>query len=450
MDSRVRREAATLAAAGYAVTVLATGRGGSTAIEREQVGGFEIIRVPVPAGWQRHWLSVVRPGVGRDRALTAAREALRGGPGAWPRAVGSLGRAVAWLGLSIVRRLTLAIPTRIGGPGEWPPAQLYWLATWRWSTLAWADAAVRAAPASDVHHGHDLSALAAAVHGAARDAGHTVYDSHEIFVDSGRNSERPRWARAILRRLERGWGRRLAALIAVNPAQAAVIARRVQAPRIAVIHNCPPTWHGEADDRLRLAAGVPAGAPIVLYHGSFTRERGLDELAEAMLEPALADAHLVYLGFGGYRAMLDAIAADSRFNGRVHVLDAVPPDDLMTWIGGADVNAIPLQRSTLNHVLATPNKLFESIAAGVPVVVSDLPEMRRIVLDDPDGPLGDVFWPVSPAAIAAAIREILDRPADERARLRARCRAAAAARWNWETESRALVGLYAELTAPEP
>jgi len=166
-----------------------------------------------------------------------------------------------------------------------------------------------------------------------------------------------------------------------------------------------------------------------------------------MLEPGMADAHLVYLGLGGHRAALEAIAAKARFDGRVHVVDAVPPDDLLAMIGDADVDAIPLKRSTLNHVLATPNKLFESIAAGVPVVVSDLPEMRRIVMDDPDGPLGAAFWPVTPTAIAGALREILHRPDGEREALRARCRAAAAARWNWETESRALVALYADLTS---
>jgi len=47
---------------------------------------------------------------------------------------------------------------------------------------------------------------------------------------------------------------------------------------------------------------------------------------------------------------------------------------------------MPIQASTLNHRLSSPNKLFESLATGLPVVVSDFLEMRRIVLEDPDGP----------------------------------------------------------------
>ena len=92
-------------------------------------------------------------------------------------------------------------------------------------------------------------------------------------------------------------------------------------------------------------------------------------------------------------AELEALAAAPRFGGRVHVLPAVPPDELCAWVASADVGVMAIQPSTLNHRLSTPNKLFECLAAGVPVVASDFPEMRRIVCDDPVGPLGVVAAP---------------------------------------------------------
>ncbi len=111
---------------------------------------------------------------------------------------------------------------------------------------------------------------------------------------------------------------------------------------------------------------------------------------------------------------------------------------------------IALERSTLNHWLCTPNKLWESLTAGTPVVVSDFPVMRRIVMDDPAGALGTVCDPVDPASIAAGDP---GRHARHRRRpaptWRARCREAAADRWNWETESARLVELYATLGAPD-
>ncbi len=78
-------------------------------------------------------------------------------------------------------------------------------------------------------------------------------------------------------------------------------------------------------------------------------------------------------------------------------------------------------------------------------MASDFLEMRRIVLDDPDGPLGAVCDPADPASIASAIRSVLDLDPADRANLRSRCLRAAHDRWNWETESAKLVALYASL-----
>jgi glycosyltransferase involved in cell wall biosynthesis len=185
----------------------------------------------------------------------------------------------------------------------------------------------------------------------------------------------------------------------------------------------------------------------VLYHGALGPYRGIEQLVDALSEPGLTMVHLVLLGFGDV-GKLGVDPDDPRTGGRVHVVNAVSPAELIEWVAGADVDAMPLQRSTLNHWLCTPNKLWESLAAGVPVVVRDFPVMRGIVLDDPAGALGGVCQPSDPASIADAIRRLIVLPAGERAALRERCRIAARERWNWETESARLVDLYATLGRP--
>jgi glycosyltransferase involved in cell wall biosynthesis len=104
---------------------------------------------------------------------------------------------------------------------------------------------------------------------------------------------------------------------------------------------------------------------------------------------------------------------------------------------------MPIQPSTLNHRLTTPNKLFEAMAAGVPVVASDLPGMAGIVRETGCGVLCD---PTSPAAIAAAIRSILDGPADERAAYRPRALTAVRERYNWDAQMAILLAEYGRLT----
>jgi glycosyltransferase involved in cell wall biosynthesis len=211
-----------------------------------------------------------------------------------------------------------------------------------------------------------------------------------------------------------------------------------------VVHNCVPLW-SPPEPRptlIRGAIGIARAEPVILHHGPLDVDRGLETLCEAMLAPALSRAHLVLLGFGQHRDRLLSLAAETLFGGRIHLLDPVPPADLLPWVASADVGVMSNQPRSLNERLSTPNKLFESIAAGLPVVSPDFPERRRIILTDPLGPLGAVCDPTDPAVLAQTIASLIDVDAESRGDLRARCAAAARERWNWESESRSLLEAY--------
>ncbi len=455
-DARVLREAASLVEAGHQVTIMARPRDvSSTAVERERRDGFEIVRIPLPQGWKRWYVLARYPWRARGWIRFRYAYDAKRGPKGWAEAVAVTPVALAWIGWMLVRapfylgfRWLRHGRTQAGGD------TLDWLTRWRYSIVGWARAAAAAAPEADAYHGHDLSGLPGAVAAAARH-GRTgrgsrpalVYDSHEIYVESGRIARLPRWVRAILSRQERAWVRQVDALVTVNQSLAEDLGARYHPARVVVVRNCPARWDppDAREQLLRHAAGIPEDARIALYHGGFSAHRGMEELAEAILQPGMERVHAVFLGYGSERASLDRRAADPRYGGRLHVLDAVRPHELAPWVASADVGVMAIQRSTLNHYLSTPNKLFECLAAGVPVVASDFPEMHRIVLDDPDGPLGAVCDPSDPAALARAIRSILELPADRMADLRRRCLRAAHDRYNWETEVARLTGLYADL-----
>ncbi len=445
-DSRVLREAASLAAAGRRVTVI--GRPHSAderQITRQTRDGFEIVLVPMPHAWRTWWYRFRKPWRMRGWIGRRFMVALRRGPAGWPKALAFIGVGIGMVALSIVRLPFIAIS---GGLDQTTHDSTFdWLIRWRFGTLGWAGTASAAAPAADVYHGHDLTGLPAAVRAQARNGGLVVYDSHESFMDSGSNANRPRWAKAILRRFERRQAGHAVALVTVNRSLGELLGARFGLSRVVVVHNAPARWEPPAErpDLLRDAAGLPPGTAIALYHGAFSAHRGLEELADAILVPGLEAVHAVFLGYGSQEAALRKRATDPRYGGRLHVLAAVTPEVLPVWVASADVGVMVIQASTLNHRLSSPNKLFESIATGLPVVVSDFVEMRRIVLEDPDGALGAVCDPADPVSIAAAIRSILDLGPDEREALRARCLRAAHERWNWETESAGLVALYDSL-----
>lgn len=442
-NSRVQREARTLAAAGHRVTIIGTplvddGAGPS-------LTGVEIRRVGVPRGdvWWYGWLrSPWRTVAGW---LRTARE------GGTPRAtalrlVAASGASLPWLAL---RGVWVAVVNHgLGRPVT--PGWLSFVRWWRVEKTAWGRVAVAAAPRADVHHAHDLEALPAARAAARRDRTRYVYDSHELALAWGPLAAQPAWLRWVMGRWERHLARGAAALITVNGPIAAYLRQRLGPRCIVVVHNCPPTWTPPTPppDRVRAALGLPPGTPVVLCHGGFMPGRGLEETAEAMDAPGLGTAHLVFLGY--WPDFLAPILARPGLAGRVHVLPAVPPDDVTAWVAGADVDVMAIRPDTLNQRLSTPNKLFESLAAGVPVVSTDLPARRAILIDDPDGPLGVLCPSVAPAAIAAAIRTILALGPTERADLRMRCLRAAHARWNWESEGGRLVALYAALAEGGP
>lgn len=454
-DQRVLREAETLAKAGHRVTIMARPSDPAAAVgDREERDGFEIVRVPIPGKWRRRWTWLRYPWRARGFVLLRVRRTFARPPISMLRAVEGVVIGIALLPWALIRAPFHYAARMVSGPPKPGGSTLDWLVRWRFGIIGWARDAAEHAPEADVWHGHDLTGLPGAVHGQTLHGGRVVYDSHELFIESGTNARRPAWGKRYLERLERRLSRRATALITVNVTLANMLAERYGFRRVVVLHNTPERWTPPAErpDLLRAAASIPSEAPIVLYHGGFSADRGLVPLAEAMLSPGLERAHLVYLGFGDMREQLQALAAEPRFGGRLHVVAAAPPEELLAWVASADVGAMPNQPATANERLSTPNKLFESLSAGIPVVLSDFPERRRIVLEDPDGPLGAVCDPTDPRSIGEAIRSIIDLPADQAADLRRRCLKAAHERWNWESESRGLLTLYEELgreaTAP--
>jgi glycosyltransferase involved in cell wall biosynthesis len=322
-----------------------------------------------------------------------------------------------------------------------------------WAVLGWSRAARHLTPAADAYHGHDLTGLIAAWLATRRQRGSDlVYDSHELFLEAGSVASLPAMPRRLLARLEGALARRASAIVTVNPSIGAELVERYRVAQPVAVMNCPPRWRPEESeppvrDRFREVLPIPPGQPIVLYQGGFTPHRGIEPMVRALVEPELRSAAGVFLGYGPMRDWLLAEARRPELAGRMHVLDAVPPDELVEWTASADVTGAPIERINLNHWYSTPNKMFESMAAGVPFVSSDFPERGRIIRETGAGVLCD---PTDIGSVARAFASVLSLSPQERLEFRRRCRRAALERYNWETESARLVELYSRLLGGGP
>ena len=329
--------------------------------------------------------------------------------------------------------------------------RLRWLRGYVANLQAWGRLVPSLVPDADAWHLNDFVALASV---ARHVPGHVpiVYDAHDLFLETGTALRLPGVVRSLLRRYEGRLARSVSAVITVNAGVGQVLTSRYALQRLVVVHNCPDAARRDAlrTSVVREAAGIPDGAPILLHHGRMGAGRGVEQLIKALLLPGLETVHLVLMGFGEKRLDYLEIGSAEQFGGRVHLLDAVPPAVLLDWVASADIAVMPIQGSTMNLYLSTPNKLFESLAAGVPVVASDFPAMRQVVTGIGDGPLGALCQPSSPSSIADAVASLLRLPPDEMAALRQRCLRAATTTWNWETESAKLITLYEDVTTVAP
>jgi glycosyltransferase involved in cell wall biosynthesis len=324
----------------------------------------------------------------------------------------------------------------------WPHAVRGW-----WATLE------RELAPADLYHACGVLALPAAL--AARDrtpigpAGgpaRVIHDAIDDPLDGNDARRMPSPIRSWHRRRETSWARRADAWTTVNDALAGRLTRRWATPeRLLVVLNAPEppadALIESPPDLLRSAAGLSAGMRVILFQGRLGPDLGLEAAAEAILR--VPDAALVVLGFGRGYATVAARDGQPRYRGRHVTLPARPPDELLAWTASADVALVPLPPVSTNQRLATPNKFWEALAVGTPVVVPrDLEVMSRLV-EAHD--LGAVAASSSPEDLAAATRMVLGRDPVDRLAWRRRIATTAAERFGWPAQAAAYRALVRRL-----
>lgn len=292
---------------------------------------------------------------------------------------------------------------------------------------------------AQVFHFHDPELIPAGV--VLRALGHTVvYDAHEDLPKVMRARDYlPALLRlpvaAIAAGIERIAAWSCDRIVVATPS----IGRHFPPGKTVIVRNYPDLAEFAADPA---PDGAYAARPkMVAYVGVIARERGIVEIVRAAGMIA-ADARIMVAG----RFDTDACQAEARALPawpRIAYLGWRPRDELSALLRQTARAGLIMLHPLPNHLEALPNKLFEYMAAGLPVIACDLPSFREIITAEHCGLLVD---PRAPEAIAAAITWVLDHP-DEAEQMGARGRAAVLARYNWEAERRVLLAMYDDLAA---
>lgn len=273
-----------------------------------------------------------------------------------------------------------------------------------------------------------------------------IFDAHELFPELPEVTNR-RWVRWFWTKTED--------LIFPHLKYAYTVCRSIAdyyfqryGLHMGVVRNVPPKKEAALFDKSaalsdKSAAPIPRkeGMKILLYQGALNVGRGLEWLIDCM--PLLPDCLLYICGDGPMRHELQLRATSSAVCDRIVFTGRIPRIELPRYTACADLGFVLLERLGLSYYYALPNRIFDYMRCGVPIIASDFPEIRRVVQESSSGILTDRH---DPEHLAQLIRTALSEWTPERrAALRLKSHD-----YCWENEAPTMLATVARALGKQP
>ncbi len=225
-----------------------------------------------------------------------------------------------------------------------------------------------------------------------------VYDTHEYFTETAELYNRP-FVKGIWQRIEKLIFPKLKYIYTVNQSIAALYKQKYNT-NLLVVRNVPflkiPSY-------TKMVFNLPANKKILLMQGSgLNQNRGLEELVTAVT--LLPDEFILVIAGGGLIIeQLKTLAAQNNISKRVLFTGILPPQELQQLTPQAFCGFSLDKPLNLNQQASLPNKLFDYIAAGIPVITTNIKEVAAIV---EQFSIGVVIKEAQPHSIAAAVMQM--------------------------------------------
>lgn len=283
----------------------------------------------------------------------------------------------------------------------------------------------------DIIVANDLDTLLGSYYASKFRFKHLVYDSHEYFTEVPELVNR-NFPRKVWKLIER----KILPKIKYSYTVSESIAKTYQKQygiKMKVVRNVPFYIDHNLPEKIQ-----NNGIKYILYQGSLNVGRGLEHIIDAM--QFIENAKLIIIGNGDIEEQLKERILDKGLTEKVELKGRIPFEDLPAETAKADLGIALEENIGLNYYYALPNKLFDYIQAGVPVLVSPFPEMQKIVNKYE---IGTVYDHKDPESLAQKISEIF--------RLKNRYNKwkentfIAAKELCWKNEEKILIAIYTEL-----
>ncbi len=260
-----------------------------------------------------------------------------------------------------------------------------------------------------------------------------VYDAHEYEINDKPNESQ--FSIKLKYVLEKTLIKYADKVITVSESIAQEYARLYDVEKPALVLNTPPYRKIDKRDLFREELGIDKEKTIFLYQGGLSRGRGIEILLRTFQQIKDKRSVIVFMGYG---PLEELIKEESKKNENIYFHPAVSPDILLDYTSGADFGILFYENNCLNHYYCSPNKMFEYLMAEIPVIVSNLYEMKRLVEQNK---VGVVAKENTPDGLREAIEEAVKLDKKE---LQKNIKKAKKI-FNWENQEKVLIETYKEL-----
>ncbi len=299
---------------------------------------------------------------------------------------------------------------------------------------------------SDILLGNDLDVMPSTMLASRLKKKPLVYDSHEYFLGMAGMDRKP-LRRSIWKFIEIQVFSRLKYIYTVSDSIRNQY-RKHYLKRLFVVRNLPlknPHFPKlTQDEQLWIASidrRIPQNKNLLIFQGAGINEsRGAEELVYSMLFLDASDFHLLIIGGGDVFGKIEKMVDQNQLNDKITLIQKVPFAVLDHFTRKAKLGFSIDKPTVLNHKYSLPNKLFEYLHAGVPVLASRLIEQERIINQYE---VGGFIEDHQPEHIARKIKEIFDDPELLNRWKHNTCRVRE--ELNWENESKIILDIFKQV-----
>jgi glycosyltransferase involved in cell wall biosynthesis len=298
----------------------------------------------------------------------------------------------------------------------------------------------------DIFLGNDLDVMPATMLNARFRKKPVVYDSHEFFLGMAGMDKKP-IRRNIWKFIETRIFARLKYMYTVSESIRNLY-QKIYHEKLFVVRNLPLKNRDSAvltpeelNWLLALDGEIPQSKHLLIFQGAGINEfRGAEELVLSMKFLDASDYHLLIVGGGDVFPKLEEMTDQHHLWEKITLIPKLPFNMLSHLTRKAQLGISIDKSSVLNHKYSLPNKLFEYLHAGVPVLASRLIEQEAIINQFK---VGDFIEDYQPEHIAAKIKEIFANPALLNHWKQNTCMVRETL--NWENESKIVIDIFKQV-----